>query len=108
VLRRLLEVDNEDRYSTVHIKHYFVFRGHMCITFELLSSNLFEVIKNNRYKGLQLEVIRRFAFQILQSLRLMRKCGIIHCDLKPENILLKEQNKTRLKVIDFGSACFDG
>jgi dual specificity tyrosine-phosphorylation-regulated kinase 2/3/4 len=31
---------------------------------------------------------------------------IIHCDLKPENIMLKEQNKSGIKMIDFGSSTF--
>lgn len=31
---------------------------------------------------------------------------IIHCDLKPENIMLKEQNKSGIKIIDFGSSTF--
>lgn len=30
----------------------------------------------------------------------------MHCDLKPENILLKQENKSGIKVIDFGSSCF--
>ena len=33
--------------------------------------------------------------------------GIIHCDMKPENILLRSSNKTGIKVIDFGSACYE-
>ena len=33
--------------------------------------------------------------------------GVIHCDLKPENILLKAPNKSSIKVIDFGSSCFE-
>lgn len=37
----------------------------------------------------------------------MRKHQIIHCDLKPENILLKTINKSGIKVIDFGSSCFE-
>lgn len=32
----------------------------------------------------------------------------MHCDLKPENILLKHENKSGIKVIDFGSSCFVG
>jgi dual specificity tyrosine-phosphorylation-regulated kinase 2/3/4 len=31
----------------------------------------------------------------------------VHCDLKPENILLKEYNKSGIKMIDFGSSCFE-
>lgn len=30
----------------------------------------------------------------------------MHCDLKPENILLVKANRSRLKIIDFGSSCF--
>jgi dual specificity tyrosine-phosphorylation-regulated kinase 2/3/4 len=40
-------------------------------------------------------------------LRLTERLNIIHCDLKPENVLLKQQNKSGIKVIDFGSACFE-
>jgi dual specificity tyrosine-phosphorylation-regulated kinase 2/3/4 len=31
----------------------------------------------------------------------------VHCDLKPENILLRNKNKSGIKVIDFGSSCFE-
>ena len=37
----------------------------------------------------------------------MKKLHIIHCDLKPENILFKDSLKDKIKVIDFGSGCFD-
>ena len=37
----------------------------------------------------------------------MQKHKIIHCDLKPENILLKKKNKTGIRIIDFGSSCFE-
>ena len=34
--------------------------------------------------------------------------NLVHCDLKPENILLKQQNKSGIKIIDYGSSCFIG
>jgi len=37
----------------------------------------------------------------------MKKLKIIHCDLKPENIILKNPNRTAIKIIDFGSSCFE-
>ena len=53
-----------------------------------------------------MSLIRRFAIQILQSLKFLRDEDVIHCDLKPENILLKSPDKSGIKIIDFGSSCF--
>jgi len=44
--------------------------------------------------------------QLLRGLDSLSIAGIIHCDLKPENILLVD-NRSSLKIIDFGSACFE-
>lgn len=52
-------------------------------------------------------LIRRFAIQLLHALKFIKDQGIIHCDLKPENILLKTPTKSGIKIIDFGSSCFD-
>lgn len=45
--------------------------------------------------------------QILYSLSLLRRNKIVHCDLKPENILLCSNTKSLIKVIDFGSSCYE-
>ena len=44
---------------------------------------------------------------MLAALVLLDQNNIIHCDLKPENILLKNRSQTSIKVIDFGSSCFE-
>ena len=106
VLKHLKDKDPNSNSNIIHLKDYFYFRNHLCITFNLLSMNLYEFIKNNNFQGVSLGLIRRFAIQILASLRFMRKLRIIHCDLKPENILLKQANKSGIKVIDLGSSCF--
>ncbi len=63
---------------------HFYFRGHLCIAMELLSINLYELIKANNFHGFTTGLIRRFTSQMLQSLALMRHHRIVHCDLKPE------------------------
>ena len=44
---------------------------------------------------------------MLNAINFLKKNKIIHCDLKPENILLKQANKSGIKLVDFGSSCFD-
>ena len=61
----------------------------------------------NNFLGFSLSLIKRFAIQILISLYYMREHNIVHCDLKPENILLRKINKSGIKIIDFGSGCFE-
>lgn len=84
----------------------FYFRNHLCITFELLNMNLYELIKRNSYQGFSLNLIRKFAYSLVQCLRMLNREKIIHCDLKPENILLRDRTSSSIKVIDFGSSCF--
>lgn len=69
--------------------------------------NLYELIKAHDFRGFSLQIIRRFTKQILASLVLLFHHRVIHCDLKPENILLAHPLHTEIKVIDFGSSCFE-
>ena len=69
--------------------------------------NLYEFIKAHAFRGFSLRIIRRFTKQILSSLILLKQRKVIHCDLKPENILLRHPLHSEIKVIDFGSSCFE-
>jgi len=69
--------------------------------------NLYEFIKAHEFKGFSLRLIRRFCKQMLSSLVLLKSHRVIHCDLKPENILLAHPLRSEIKVIDFGSSCFE-
>lgn len=91
----------------INFTQSFYFRGHLCISTELLSMNLYELIKAYEFKGFPLTLIRRFAKQILSSLVMLKGKRVIHCDLKPENILLAHPLHSEIKVIDFGSSCFE-
>ncbi|KAL1088575.1 hypothetical protein V6Z11_D08G262000 [Gossypium hirsutum] len=100
--------DPEDEHHIVRIYDYFVYQHHLCICFELLDTNLYELIKINHFRGLSLSIIQLFSKQILRGLTLLKDAGIIHCDLKPENILLCTSVKpAEIKIIDFGSACME-
>eukprot|EP00903_Cladosiphon_okamuranus_P007142 g6936.t1 len=126
--------DPNDTKNIVRLLDCFEFKNHLCLVFELLSINLYELLKQNQFRGLPLPLIRHFIKQILEALQALEQANVIHCDLKPENVLL--MNKTtdgdeeargagrggtrsggaagpsgganRLKVIDFGSACYEG
>jgi dual specificity tyrosine-phosphorylation-regulated kinase 2/3/4 len=91
----------------VNFTQSFYFRGHLCISTELLDMNLYEFIKSNSFRGFSLKIVRRFTKQLLNSLILLKKHKVIHCDLKPENILLAHPLHSEIKVIDFGSSCFE-
>lgn len=49
--------------------------------FELLSVNLYELLKSNNYRGLSSTLIRVFVAQLLDACCLMRRNNICHCDL---------------------------
>ncbi|CAF0827640.1 unnamed protein product [Rotaria sordida] len=107
ILEHLRKQDRDNTFNVIHLFEWFQFRNHICITFELLSMNLYELIKKNRFQGFSLQLVRKFAHSILQCLDALYRNKIIHCDLKPENILLKQQGRSGIKVIDFGSSCFE-
>uniref|UniRef100_A0A803V659 dual-specificity kinase n=1 Tax=Ficedula albicollis TaxID=59894 RepID=A0A803V659_FICAL len=134
ILDALLKKDKDDTHNIIHMKEYFYFRNHFCISFELLGINLYELIKKNNFQGFSLSLIRHFTRCVLRCLQVLYQEKIIHCDLKPlysfmnlcclkltsvipsasydishhkENILLYHNGQGSVKVIDFGSSCYE-
>lgn len=107
ILENLRKQDKDNTMNIIHMLDSFTFRNHMCITFELLSINLYELIKKNKFQGFSLQLVRKFSHSLLQCLDALHRNKIIHCDMKPENVLLKQQGRSGLKVIDFGSSCYE-
>jgi len=125
--------DDIQRYHIVKLKHHFIYKSHLCLVFELLSNNLYDLLRNTNFKGVSLNLTRKFAQQLCHSLNELSKpelsskfiCptgqvssdrevfelenkkifSVIHCDLKPENILLINPKRSEIKLIDFGSSC---
>uniref|UniRef100_A0AAY4E5J7 dual-specificity kinase n=1 Tax=Denticeps clupeoides TaxID=299321 RepID=A0AAY4E5J7_9TELE len=107
ILDAVRRKDKDNCYNVIHMKEYFYFRNHLCISFELLGLNLYELIKKNNFQGFSLALIRRFAQSLVKCLQMLNREKIIHCDLKPENILLSQKGQGNIKVVDFGSSCYE-
>ncbi|KAF8919835.1 kinase-like protein [Mucidula mucida] len=99
--------DPEDEHHILRLHDSFIHRNHLCLVFELLSSNLYELIKQNQFQGLSTQLVKVFMAQLLDAMTVLKDARLIHCDLKPENILLKSLQSPTIKVIDFGSACHE-
>ena len=100
------ECDQRDERHIVRMMDHFVHRSHLCICFEVLNINLYELLRQNNFRGLSMSLVRVFLRQLLGSLSVLRGANVIHCDLKPENILIKSLDTGEINLIDFGSACF--
>ncbi|KAL6929852.1 hypothetical protein ACO0SA_001256 [Hanseniaspora valbyensis] len=102
--------DNQDDHF-INFLEEFVYKGHLCIVFELLGPSVLEVLQSNKFHGLHWDLITSFSKQLFHSLENLKMANVIHCDLKPENILLKNNgnpaNGNSLKIIDFGASCFE-
>jgi serine/threonine protein kinase len=101
-------LDQTDSSGIVRVNDCFPFRKHMVLVFEFLGKNLYKHMRSQpsfKFTRIQLKSISK---QILNSLHFLKEvAGVIHCDLKPENILFTSDKADQLKVIDFGSSCFN-
>jgi len=155
---RGVESELETHDYMVDLVCYFLYKSHLCLVFELLGKNLYDILKQRNFRGLQLSVVRSVIRQAVHGIAELAKHGVVHCDIKPENVLLADEDDTlqvtspqnsekessasspsaqmtglintqpfiaqvramkqtkestnahhhRIKLIDFGSACFEG
>ncbi len=89
--------DPNDEHHILRLKDTFIHAKHLCLVLELLSSNLYELIKQNSFQGLSTSLVRVFTAQLLDALTVLNEARLIHCDLKPENILLKTLQTPSIK-----------
>jgi serine/threonine protein kinase len=106
------------RSKCIHLLDYFDDRNHICIVTELLSTSVFDFLKDNHYAPFPPNQIQNFAKQLLGSVACKYLCctclrgpsealsepflpsispvlhdlKLIHTDLKPENILLVDND----------------
>ena len=77
-----------EKENMVRLHCYFIYHDHLCLVFELLGLNLYEVLKQRQFRGLSLQIVRTLVRQALAGLKDLSQKNIVHCDVKPENILL--------------------
>ncbi|XP_013597823.1 PREDICTED: serine/threonine-protein kinase PRP4 homolog isoform X3 [Brassica oleracea var. oleracea] len=108
ILKKLAGADPDDKRHCVRLLSSFKYRNHLCLVFESLHLNLRELLKKfGRNIGLKLSAVRSYSKQLFIALKHLKNCGVLHCDIKPDNMLVNE-NKTVLKLCDFGNAMFAG
>jgi serine/threonine protein kinase len=76
-----------DKWNIVTVLDAFMHKNHQCLVFELLSLNLYELLRNTRFTGVSLKLIAKFGQQLLCTLGHLntKERGdkrVIHCDLK--------------------------
>ncbi|CCE61530.1 hypothetical protein TPHA_0A04570 [Tetrapisispora phaffii CBS 4417] len=99
------KIDPENKHHFLRLFDTFIHKNHLCLVFELLSNNLYELLKQNQFHGLNIRLIKILTKQLLDSLTILKMNKLVHCDLKPENISLISPDKPDIKIIDFGSSC---
>ncbi|XP_042362988.1 dual specificity tyrosine-phosphorylation-regulated kinase 1A-like [Plectropomus leopardus] len=105
---RTMKHSNSEKFNIVGIRDSFSFLGRYCLEFEKLDISLYEFLRRNPLKSLELENIRPIVQQLATALNFLRSVGVVHADLKPANIMMVDhlRQPLKIKVIDFGLACF--
>jgi serine/threonine protein kinase len=79
--------------------------GRIHIVTELLQKNLYEALKDSRFRRMSISKVRDVAEAVLTAIAELHKIGYIHCDIKPENVMQrgKCEGVDDIVMIDFGS-----
>jgi serine/threonine protein kinase len=84
--------------NLLSLKDAFTVKGDLYLVTELLSADLYGVIKHKENRTE--ELIASVGFQILCGLKHLHSCGVVHRDLKPSNIFANAD--CTVKIGDFG------
>ena len=87
----------------VNLELYFMHENHLCLVFELLGQNLYDVLKRRQFRGLPMVMVQDIVRQVLEGCRDLSQKSVVHCDLKPENILLMSEEASN-RVVTTGDA----
>lgn len=89
VLEAIRKADPEGRSYCVHLLETFFHRQFFCLVFEPAAGSLYDLIKENNYRGMWVEDIQTVGMQVAKALEFCAGINLTHTDLKPENILFQ-------------------
>jgi len=93
ILKKLAMEDTQNKRNCVRLISHFEHRNHLCLVFEPLHVNLRQMVRKFGGHGLDITAVRSYAKQLLNALKHLQKCGVVHGDIKPDNILVDENWK---------------
>jgi serine/threonine protein kinase len=99
-------LNKENNPNIINMIDNFVIEGRYFLVFEVFGKNLYQYLGNNHYKGLKIDIVEKFTYQLINGLKLLKNIKLIHSDLKPENILVSD-TEDKIKIIDFGSSFYE-
>ncbi|KAG4940614.1 hypothetical protein AAZX31_16G069000 [Glycine max] len=99
-LREVKSLRKMNHANIVKLKEVIRECDTLCLVFEYMEYNLYQLMKN-REKLFSENEVRNWCFQVFQGLAYMHQRGYFHRDLKPENLLV---TKDVIKIADFGLA----
>lgn len=77
-----------DSRQCIHLNDYFMYRGHICMVFDLMSQSLFDFFQSSSFAPFSIRQIQSFVQQLVNSTVFLHSIHLVHTDLKPENLML--------------------
>ena len=74
----------------------------LTLVFEYVEQDLKKIIDAANGKGLEMNLVKSFLYQLLRGVDYIHKNKVLHRDLKPQNLLINKDNI--MKIGDFGLA----
>ena len=85
----------------VRVKTYFEALGTCFLVMDYVEGDSLAGVFRDEPGGLSPARVRSLLTQLLSSIRVVHRAGLVHRDIKPANVILREDD--RLVLIDFGS-----
>jgi hypothetical protein len=63
--------------SIIRLKYYFMHCSHLCLVFEMLGPNLYELLKKRQFRGLPIGAVKALVRQAVEGIKLLGKKKVV-------------------------------